>query len=121
MEAGWGKLTVQEALRGSSASSPRRWGSQALKSAVGALLPSGGNFSSNQLSGFQETSFQLLVPASVSLWVTDIARLLQGLHQGLIGLNTDLDFSPSCLIRCTRQLRLRLLQIGPGCLQRSGP
>lgn len=43
------------------------------------------------------------------------ARLLQGLHQGLIGLNTDLDLSPCCLIRCTRQLRLCLLQVGPGC------
>lgn len=39
-------------------------------------------------------------PASVFPWMTDLYRLLQGLHQGFIGLNTDLDLGLCCLVRC---------------------
>lgn len=66
-------------------------------------------------------SFHLPGAASVSLWATDMHRLLQGLHQGFIGLDADLDLGPCRLVRRPGQFRLRLLQVGPGCLQRGGP
>lgn len=47
-------------------------------------------------------------------------HLLQGLHQGLVGLDADLDLGPHGLVRGPQQLRLRLLQVRLGHLQGVG-
>lgn len=124
MEAGQGKLTVQVALeRGcggeSSASHPgAAWGSQAVgrlqRDLLGRRAP--GSFVSQRL----EYHCPLVATRTAtnradsreqfpSAWtqcprVTGTHRLLQGLHQGLIGLDTDLDLGPCGLIRRARQL-----------------
>lgn len=79
MEAGWGKLTVQEALRGKQCQLSQAMGIPGCegwgKNSKAGKAP--GRLSqqlehccplvaTSAATGFQETSFQLLVPASVS-------------------------------------------------------
>lgn len=132
MEAGWGKLAVQEALTGKHCQlSQAAWGSQAVKAGgktskagkapgrlsqqLGHCCPLVATSAATSCLDFRKQFSAACTCLSFPVGDRH-AHLLQGLHQGLIGLNTDLDFSPCCLIRCTRQLRLCLLQVGPGCL-----
>lgn len=43
--------------------------------------------------------------------------LRQSLEDGLVGLYADLNLCPRCLVRCTGQVRLGLLQVGLGSLK----
>lgn len=58
--------------------------------------------------------------ASASLLARATHCLLQSLHQGLVGLDADLDLSPGGLVRGPGQLRLCLLQVHLGCLREVG-